>query len=52
MADKVEWINKISKIAQSSKGQIRNASPEGGSTSTLRQSLSDGSLVCDMLLTP
>ncbi|OAY23841.1 dynamin-2A [Manihot esculenta] len=44
MADKVEWINKISKIAQSSKGQIRNASPEGGSTSTLRQSLSDGSL--------
>ncbi|KAJ9167238.1 hypothetical protein P3X46_021903 [Hevea brasiliensis] len=42
MADKIEWINKISKIAQPSKGQIRNASPEGGST--LRQSLSDGSL--------
>ncbi|KAF2290699.1 hypothetical protein GH714_015063 [Hevea brasiliensis] len=42
LADKVEWINKISKIAQSSTGQMRNASPEGGST--LRQSRSDGSL--------
>ncbi|XP_050216738.1 dynamin-2A-like [Mercurialis annua] len=42
MADKVEWINKFSKIAQASKGQIRNASPDGGLT--MRQSLSDGSL--------
>ncbi|XP_057993445.1 dynamin-2A isoform X2 [Hevea brasiliensis] len=42
LADKVEWINKISKIAQSSTGKMRNASPEGGST--LRQSRSDGSL--------
>ncbi|KDP28973.1 hypothetical protein JCGZ_19524 [Jatropha curcas] len=42
VADKVEWINKMSKIAQVSRGQTRNASPEGGHT--MRQSLSDGSL--------
>ncbi|OAY58763.1 dynamin-2A [Manihot esculenta] len=42
LADKVEWINKITKIAEPSRGQMRNASPEGGST--LRQSRSDGSL--------
>uniref|UniRef100_A0A2P2MEF8 dynamin GTPase n=1 Tax=Rhizophora mucronata TaxID=61149 RepID=A0A2P2MEF8_RHIMU len=40
--DKVEWMNKISKIAQPSKGQMRAASPEGGLT--MRHSLSDGSL--------
>jgi dynamin GTPase len=44
MADKVEWMNKISKVAQPSKGgQMRGVSPEGG-PATL-ESLSDGSLV-------
>ncbi|EEF38925.1 Dynamin-2A, putative [Ricinus communis] len=42
VADKVEWINKLSKIAQPSRGQMRNASPESGLN--MRQSLSDGSL--------
>ncbi|KAJ6855325.1 hypothetical protein NC651_040095 [Populus alba x Populus x berolinensis] len=43
MADKVEWINKILKIAQPSKGgKIRGVSPEGGPA--MRHSLSDGSL--------
>ncbi|XP_065847491.1 dynamin-2A-like [Euphorbia lathyris] len=42
VADKVEWMKRLSKIAQPSKVQIRNASPEGGHT--MRQSLSDGSL--------
>ncbi|XP_027353471.1 dynamin-2B-like [Abrus precatorius] len=40
-ADKVEWINKISKVIQAKGGQIRISS-EGGST--MRHSLSDGSL--------
>jgi dynamin GTPase len=44
MADKVEWMNKISKVAQPSKGgQMRGVSPEGGPAT--RESLSDGSLV-------
>ena len=44
MADKVEWINKILKIAHPSKGgKIRGVSPEGGPA--MRHSLSDGSLV-------
>lgn len=43
-ADKVEWTNKIRNVIQPSKGgQTRGASSEGGLT--LRQSLSDGSLV-------
>lgn len=43
MADKVEWINKILKIAQPSKGgKMRGVSPEGGPA--MRHSLSDGSL--------
>lgn len=42
VADKVEWINKISKVIQPSKGLPRGASSEGGPT--MRQSLSDGSL--------
>ncbi|KAJ8759509.1 hypothetical protein K2173_007126 [Erythroxylum novogranatense] len=42
MADKVEWTNKISKIVQYSKGQVRAPSPQGGLT--MRHSLSDGSL--------
>ncbi|XP_011004896.1 PREDICTED: dynamin-2A-like [Populus euphratica] len=43
MADKVEWINKILKIAQPSKGgKIRGVSPEGGPA--MRHSLFDGSL--------
>ncbi|KAL9342254.1 hypothetical protein Peur_065579 [Populus x canadensis] len=43
MADKVEWMNKISKVAQPSKGgQMRGVSPEGGPAT--RESLSDGSL--------
>ncbi|KAL5776077.1 hypothetical protein ACOSP7_009003 [Xanthoceras sorbifolium] len=41
VADKVEWINKISKVIQARGGQIKVAA-EGGQT--LRQSLSDGSL--------
>lgn len=41
MADKAEWINKISKVIQARGGQVRVAS-DGH---TLRQSLSDGSLV-------
>lgn len=49
LADKVEWINKISKVAQPSKGgQTRGAAPEGGLT--MRQSLSDGSLVCILII--
>lgn len=44
MADKVEWVNKISSVIQPSKGgQMKGASTEGGLT--MRQSLSDGSLV-------
>ncbi|KAJ6696951.1 hypothetical protein OIU85_003325 [Salix viminalis] len=44
MADKVEWINKMLKIAQPSKGgKMRGVSPEGGPA--MRHSLSDGSLV-------
>ena len=44
MADKVEWINKILKIAQPSKGgKLRGVSPEGGPA--MRHSLSDGTLV-------
>lgn len=39
--DKVEWIKKISNVIQAKGGQIRLSS-EG---STMRQSLSDGSLV-------
>ena len=46
-ADKVEWINKISNVIQAKGGQIRISS-EGGST--MRQSLSDGSLVSCWLL--
>nr|CAN68973.1 hypothetical protein VITISV_043157 [Vitis vinifera] len=43
MADKVEWVNKISSVIQPSKGgQMKGASTEGGLT--MRQSLSDGSL--------
>ncbi|KAJ6696944.1 hypothetical protein OIU85_003318 [Salix viminalis] len=43
MADKVEWINKMLKIAQPSKGgKMRGVSPEGGPA--MRHSLSDGSL--------
>ncbi|CAK7344491.1 unnamed protein product [Dovyalis caffra] len=43
VADKVEWMNKISKVAQPSKGgQTRGVSPEGGRP--MRHSLSDGSL--------
>lgn len=41
MVDKVEWINKISKVIQARGGQVRIA--ESGYT--MRQSLSDGSLV-------
>lgn len=45
VADKVEWTNKIRNVIQPSRGgQTRGAPPEGGLT--LRQSLSDGSLVC------
>ncbi|KAF9670515.1 hypothetical protein SADUNF_Sadunf13G0077100 [Salix dunnii] len=43
MADKVEWMNKISKVAQPSKGgQMRGVSPEGGPA--MRESLSNGFL--------
>ncbi|XP_048431840.1 dynamin-2A [Pyrus x bretschneideri] len=42
VADKLEWINKIGKVIQPSKGLMRGASTEGGPT--MRQSLSDGSL--------
>ncbi|KAJ6433735.1 hypothetical protein OIU84_017438 [Salix udensis] len=43
MDDKVEWMNKISKVAQPSKGgQMRGVSPEGGPA--LQESLSDGYL--------
>jgi len=41
-SDKVEWIKKISNVIQAKGGQIRISS-DGGST--MRQSLSDGSLV-------
>lgn len=41
LADKVEWVNKLSNIIQPSRGQTRTPS-EGGLT--MRQSLSDGSL--------
>ncbi|WCJ35009.1 dynamin-like protein 6 [Euphorbia peplus] len=42
VADKIEWMRRLSKIAQPSRVQIRNASPESGHM--MRQSLSDGSL--------
>ncbi|CAB4289008.1 unnamed protein product [Prunus armeniaca] len=42
VADKIEWINKIGKVIQPSKGPLRGATTEGGPT--MRQSLSDGSL--------
>ncbi|KAK6915860.1 Dynamin GTPase effector, partial [Dillenia turbinata] len=42
MADKVEWLNKLRKLIQPSKGQGREAAPESGVN--MRQSLSDGSL--------
>ncbi|KAJ0086374.1 hypothetical protein Patl1_07140 [Pistacia atlantica] len=42
MADKVEWINKITKVIQSRGGQVIGASTEGGHS--MRHSLSDGSL--------
>lgn len=48
VADKIEWINKIGKVIQPSKGPLRGASTEGGPT--MRQSLSDGSLVSYRLL--
>ena len=45
MADKTEWMNKLSNVIQPSKGgQTKGASSEGGPP-TMRQSLSDGSLV-------
>lgn len=45
--DKVEWINKISNVIQARGGQIR-VSSDGGPT--MRQSLSDGSLVSYSLI--
>uniref|UniRef100_A0A5B7C178 dynamin GTPase n=1 Tax=Davidia involucrata TaxID=16924 RepID=A0A5B7C178_DAVIN len=43
MADKVEWLNKLSNVIQPSRGgQIKGASSEGGLS--MRQSLSDGPL--------
>jgi len=41
-SDKVEWIKKISNVIQAKGGQIRISSD---GVSTMRQSLSDGSLV-------
>lgn len=48
MADKTEWVNKIRNITQpsngiSGKGKGTSASEAG---TVIRQSLSDGSLVC------
>lgn len=43
MADKVEWINKLSKIIQPSRGPMKGVSTDGGPG--MRHSLSDGSLV-------
>ena len=43
VADKVEWINKLSKVIQPSRGPMKGASADGGPG--MRQSLSDGSLV-------
>ncbi|XVF29816.1 hypothetical protein REPUB_Repub16aG0003700 [Reevesia pubescens] len=42
MADKVEWINKLSKVIQPSRGPIKGASADAGPG--MRHSLSDGSL--------
>ncbi|KAK6937954.1 Dynamin stalk domain, partial [Dillenia turbinata] len=42
MADKIEWINKISNLIQPSRGGIKGGPSEGGLS--MRQSLSDGSL--------
>ena len=42
VADKVESINKLSKVFQSSRGPVKHASTDGGPG--IRQSLSDGSL--------
>ncbi|XWS24690.1 hypothetical protein CRYUN_Cryun27aG0005000 [Craigia yunnanensis] len=42
VADKVEWINKLSKVIQPSRGPMKGASADGGPG--MRQSLSDGSL--------
>ncbi|KAK6940369.1 Dynamin, N-terminal [Dillenia turbinata] len=42
MADKIEWINKISNVIQPSRGGVKGGPSEGGLS--MRQSLSDGSL--------
>ncbi|EOY17159.1 Dynamin-like protein 6 isoform 2 [Theobroma cacao] len=42
MADKVEWINKLSIVIQPSRGPMKGASTDGGPG--MRHSLSDGSL--------
>ena len=44
VADKVEWINKLSKVIQPSRGPMKGVSADGGPG--MRHSLSDGSLVC------
>ena len=44
VADKVEWTNKIRRVIQPSRGGQTKGSSSGGGL-TLRQSLSDGSLV-------
>ncbi|XWS21988.1 hypothetical protein CRYUN_Cryun30bG0105000 [Craigia yunnanensis] len=42
VADKVEWINKLSKVIQPSRGPMKGTFADGGPG--MRQSLSDGSL--------
>ncbi|XVE60667.1 hypothetical protein DITRI_Ditri05aG0146700 [Diplodiscus trichospermus] len=42
VADKVDWINKLSKVIQPSRGPTKGVSADGGPG--MRQSLSDGSL--------
>lgn len=45
MADKTEWVNKITNVIQPSKGATGKGAPSEVGPS-MRQSLSDGSLVC------
>lgn len=49
MADKVEWLNKLSKVIQPSTGPVKGG-PDG--TPGMRQSRSDGSLVSYLILFP
>ena len=45
MADKAEWVNKIGNVIQPSKGTPAKGLPAAEGGGSIRQSMSDGSLV-------